>query len=402
MKRLKPGVDQESVMTDPVLAWTEERSAYEDWVTPYESFYIRNHYNPRHPSEVDGPGWTMTITGEGVDTVETTVQDVRQDYTTETVGHVMQCGGNGISHFLDSWTANGWGLLSNGLFTGTPLSEVLTDLGIDTSGDRWITAIAGENPEGTGDYSKSIPMDKAMDDCILAYQMNGQPLAADHGYPIRLIVPGWYGNASVKHVRQLYISDRMMDGPGGVPMEGLGNWHQNFYRIHANQDAREDVVAYEDVDTYDIREQMESSEILQAYTGMDMTVKSLIARPGIGDTVQYTGSIPVIGVAWAGDDDIEMVEISDDGGETWQEAELFGPDYGAAWRQFRAMWDPGQTGSFTLASRATDDKGRTQPAVISDPDENLRKIQDDKFPWNAHGQATNAYMPDAVDVEVVS
>lgn len=403
IKELKPAIDEQPMRTNPVVAWTKERNTYEEYITPYEGFYIRNHYKPPIPSDVDPAEWTVTITGEGVGpNKELSVTDIQENYPTETVDHMMQCGGNGISYFVDGWNGNGWGLASNGRFTGTPLSAVLDDMGVDTSGDRWITAVGGENPEGTGDFSKSVPMEKVMDDCILAYQMNGDPLAADHGYPIRLIVPGWYGNVNIKHLDRLIFDDRMMNGPAGVPTEGLGNWHQRFYRIHANQDSRDDIVVYEDVDTYDIREQMENTDIRQAYVGMDMTVRSLIATPGMGQTVQYTGKIPIVGVAWAGDDDISKVEISDDGGETWQETELFGPDKGAGWRQFRTQWDPGQTGSFTLASRATDNKGRTQPAVISDPEDNLRQIKNNKFPWNAHGQAVNAYMPDAVDIEVAT
>jgi DMSO/TMAO reductase YedYZ molybdopterin-dependent catalytic subunit len=396
INQLKPGV--EAVQTNPAWAWVTSRETLERWITPYESFYVLNHTLPVIPEDEDPDEWTVTIGGD-VEERSFTVTDLIEDYPTNSVTHTMQCAGNGISYFTDAIDANGWGLLSQGFFTGVPLSTVFNDLGIDTSPGRWVTAVGGETSEEDPSFAQCIPMEKIKDDSILAYRMNGNPLEADHGYPIRLINPGWYGNSCVKSVERLIITDRQMYADEGRPMEGLMNMHQFFYRMQANKDDAEDLEIFDNLDTYDIHEQMEEPDILQPYTSMDMSVRSLVAIPD-GSTINYNGQIPVTGVAWAGDDNVTQVEISDDGGNTWQETELVGPDEDNAWRQFHTWWDPGEAGSFTLASRATDDKGRTQPATISDPEENLRSIENNKFPWNVRGMAVNAYMPDAVEIEV--
>lgn len=107
-----------------------------------------------------------------------------------------------------------------------------------------------------------------------------------------------------------------------------------------------------------------------------------------------------MGVAWAGDDELATIEVSDDGGDTWGEAEFFGPAPGpAAWRQFRYIWEP-DAGEHTLLSRATDAEGRSQPATISTPDEESRGIENGKYPWNKGGYGNNAYVPHKVSCTV--
>ncbi|MFC7135956.1 hypothetical protein ACFQRB_04000 [Halobaculum litoreum] len=107
----------------------------------------------------------------------------------------------------------------------------------------------------------------------------------------------------------------------------------------------------------------------------DQVEKSLVGYPGEGQTVtpSPSGTIEVIGVAWAGDDAVDTVEVSTDGGDTWDEAEFFGPVGGTTgWRQFRYVWDSPAPGEHTIASRATDERGYTQPATVSAPDQQLR------------------------------
>jgi hypothetical protein len=133
-------------------------------------------------------------------------------------------------------------------------------------------------------------------------------------------------------------------------------------------------------------------------------VKSIVGYPPEDATVRPgpAGTVEVIGVAWAGDDAVSQVEVSTDGGESWNEAEFFGPVMGpASWRQFRYVWRP-DPGDYTVLSRATDERGRTQPATISAPDEQLVAIEDDKYPWNVDGYGATAYEPLAVSVTVQS
>lgn len=122
-------------------------------------------------------------------------------------------------------------------------------------------------------------------------------------------------------------------------------------------------------------------------------VHSLIAAPEDGAEIQGRGdeSVEIVGVAWAGEDEIDRVEVSVDGGASWAEAELFGPDAGpTAWRQFGCSWSPSE-GEYTLVSRATDARGRTQPVRISGSDRRRMSIEDDAFPANRRGYGNNAY-----------
>nr|WP_244531479.1 hypothetical protein [Halogranum amylolyticum] len=106
------------------------------------------------------------------------------------------------------------------------------------------------------------------------------------------------------------------------------------------------------------------------------------------------------GVAWAGDDEVERVEISVDGGETWDEAEFVGPEFGRhAVRKFRYVWEAPR-GTHTLLSRATDETGRTQPATVADPEAGLRETDDTQYPWNQKGYGNNAFVPLGVTVTV--
>jgi hypothetical protein len=144
---------------------------------------------------------------------------------------------------------------------------------------------------------------------------------------------------------------------------------------------------------------MGNEEIRNVYM-YDQMVKSTIGSPGEGATVE-SGEYEVFGVAWAGDDSVDMVEVSPDGGETWVEAELVANDQGGqySWTMFRYIWEA-EPGEYTLVSRATDDQGRTQPREISDPDEGLRGVENDMYPWNKGGYGMNAYLPHAVEVTV--
>jgi sulfane dehydrogenase subunit SoxC len=277
---------------------------------------------------------------------------------------------------------------------------VLRDQLEDVPEGTWLTAIGGDPADGEDVFARSIPLSKAVDDCILAYEMNGESLPPEHGFPVRVIVPGWYGVNSVKWLDELRLMDSMvtensLDRPGEHAY-----WQQEAYRIHPEDVELESNETVEAMGTWD---QLETGEPAHPYT-FDQTVMSLIGKPDgesavaapeDGETVEITG------VAWAGDDDVAGVEVSTDGGDTWNDAELFGPDYAGAWRLFRYDWDA-QAGTHVLASRATDERDRRQPMRISNPDAWREALDDDEFPWNEGGYAANAVLPNAVEVEVES
>ncbi|KAB1197817.1 MULTISPECIES: sulfite oxidase [Haloferax] len=395
-----PGL--EILSPEPENAQAASRSTYAGYLTPREEFYIRNHYvSPT----IDESEWQVSLTGLVDSEVELSMEEIKHSFGTESVAHTMQCSGNGRAYFEPQVGGNQWGFgaVGNTIWTGTPLSEILDAYGADTSAGNYLSVMGGEAPEGEDIFTRSIPMEKVMEDSILAYEMNGGPLSKEHGFPVRLLVPGWYGNNNVKWVDRMHVMDTMVIGEEWETEEQrlYTHWQQYSYRLIPEQD--DDAVQYESIDIFDTQEQMENTDQIRNAYMYDQLVKSLIGYPGQGQTVRPSpgGTIEVVGVAWAGDDAVETVEVSIDGGETWGEAEFYGPAYTTTgWRQFRYIWSDPSPGEHTLVSRATDEEGRTQPAIISAPEEGLRGIQDDKFPWNEDGYANNAYMPHAVTCTV--
>ncbi|WP_276301597.1 sulfite oxidase [Halorussus lipolyticus] len=384
---------------DPANAEAASRTTYESFVTPREEHYIRNHYST---PDIDEDEWTVSLTGMVDSEVELSMDEIRNGYSTETVTHTMQCSGNGRSYFDPQVGGNQWtfGAVGNTVWTGTPVSEILEEYGADTSEGSWLSVMGGEAPEGEDIFTRSIPMSKVMDDCLLAYEMNGSPMSGEHGFPVRLLVPGWFGNNNVKWVDRMHVMDQMVFGDEWEEGDQrlYTHWQQYSYRLIPID---EEVNQQPSISTFDTQDQMESDEIRHPYL-YDQMVKSLVGYPPEDATITPGpgGTVEIIGVAWAGDDEVQTVEVSTDGGESWSEAEFFGPVMGpASWRQFRYVWDP-EPGDHTIMSRATDEQDRTQPATISAPDEALLGIQDDKYPWNTGGYGATAYEPLAVAVTV--
>ena len=387
--------------TDPENAEAESRSTYESYITPREEHYIRNHYPT---PDIDESEWTVSLTGMVDEEVELSMREIKEDFSTETVAHTMQCSGNGRSYFEPQVGGNQWtfGAVGNTIWTGTPLREILEAYGADTSDGMWLSAMGGDAPEGEDIFTRSIPMSKVMDDCLLAYEMNGRPMNSDHGFPVRLLVPGWFGNNNVKWVNRLHVMEMMVYGEEWErgDQQLYTHWQQYSYRLIP---AGEEAQTMPSIDIFDTQDQMDSEAIRQPYF-YDQMVKSIIGYPGEDSTVTPGpgGQVEVIGVAWAGDDPVRRVDVSTDGGETWNEAEFFGPALGpSGWRQFRYVWDAAP-GEYTVASRATDGRGRTQPATISNPDQGLVRITNNQYPWNVDGYGATAYMPLAVNVTVES
>lgn len=378
----------------------DSRDVYTQATTPLDSFFVVSHFET---PVLDADEHTVSITGGDGTTVDVDVDALRSDYSTETVTHTMQCAGNGRKYFaeMDGWRF-GYGALGTARWTGTPVSEVFEAHDVTITDDAWVMAAGADGPANDADrvFARSIPASKLLDDCLLVYRMNDDPLPLEHGYPLRLIVPGWYGTNSVKWLSQLRVMDGMVRGKR---WRTHSEWQQHHYRI-LPEGVEESVHAT--IDTPDTLEQIEAraaGEVDRYPYVYDMTVKSLIGYPGEDATVsprETDGRIEVLGVAWAGDDRVDRVDVSTDGGETWDSATFLGPDRGpAAWRRFRYLWDA-TPGEYTLYSRATDEKDRTQPRNIADPGSGLDVSRDDEFPWNRGGYASNAYRELGVDVQV--
>lgn len=250
--------------------------------------------------------------------------DAIANYPTETHQYFIECSGN--SGVLWAPEPSGaqldrtHGLLSGSEWTGVPLSILLDEAGVQTNA-RWVIAEGGDS----GSLSRSIPLDKAMDDSLIVLYQNGERLRPGQGYPMRLFNPGFEGNTSIKWVRGIYLSDK----PAMTRFE---------------------TSTYTDL--------MPDGKALQFSLGMD--VKSVITRPSNANTLPKKGIYEVTGLAWTGNGKISRVDVSADGGKTWGEAALQDPVLPKMLTRFRIPWE-WQGGPAVLQSRAIDQAGRVQP-----------------------------------------
>ena len=390
-----PGLELVPSENRTIAAGPADRSAFLDDLTALENYYVLNH----HPTpSVDDDEWTVSLTG-ALDAAELDSETLRAEYPTTSVTFTMECAGNGRSSFesvdghpgrLIQWAENG---VSTGRWTGTPLSALLDAHDAATGDAYWLTAIGGEAPPDADVFARSLPMAKILDDCLLAYEMNGEPLPPEHGHPFRLVVPGWYGVNSVKWVRELRVMDAMIAGPA---WDREKRWQQDSYRLAFADEAMAEHTSLPAFDTWD---QLENG-IANPYL-YNQHVMSLVVEPDDGETVvaDADGTVTVRGVAWAGTDTVAAVAVSADGGASWHEATLDAPETDRyTWRRFRATLelDPGD---YRLVSEATDGRGRTQPAEISDPHTGPEG-SGESYPWNREGYGNNAYRSYGVAVTV--
>jgi DMSO/TMAO reductase YedYZ molybdopterin-dependent catalytic subunit len=313
---------------DPVQAELKRAFMGASLVTPSALFFVRNHLAP--PPVPDEPG-ALTIAIDGVANPGsiTLAELKRMPRVVSPV--VLQCAGNGRGYFPNHQSCAPWGVgaAGLGLWGGVLLNEVVARFGGPAPGMRFLTATGSEQAAPEERVERSIPIGKALRDVLLAFELNGQPLPVAHGGPVRLIVPGYYAINSVKYPSRVAFTAEESSAPIMA----------SDYRITP-------------VDA----EAGNPSEP----TCWAMNVKSWVTAP-LGDSPLSPGPLTVVGVAFAGENPIQRVEVTTDGGATWDDAALVGPDLGpAAWRQFSYTFDAAP-GRYILASRATDAAGNVQP-----------------------------------------
>ena len=331
--------DASSVIVHSGTTIETKRSAFgTSVITPAEQLYIRNNLPaPDAAIVADRDAWEINI--EGVQNPrKLTVRDLKS-LGLETVAMVLQCSGNGRGFFPSKPSGTPWTVGAAGcvVWSGVPVKAVVDLLGGMASGARYMTGTGGEKlPAGIDPKSimveRSVPV-AAMADALLAWEMNGAPISLAHGGPLRLIVPGYTGVNNIKYVKQLAFSAQESDAKimsHGYRMTPAGG----------KSDPSQPSV-------------------------QEMTVKSWINSPSAEDGPTSgqikSGMVQIQGVAFGGLNAVKGVEVSVDGGKTWQTARLVGPDLGKyAWRQFvlQARLSPG---NYTMASRATDIAGNVQP-----------------------------------------
>lgn len=338
------------------LALEGRREHQRGLITPTDKVFVRANLPFPEATVLDDPdAWSFEITG--VASPRTMTVGELKRMRPITVAAVLQCSGNGRKFFPHGASGSPWGVgaAANVLWTGVRLGDVVEALGgPQGNGLRFVNGSGGETlPEGVDESARaerSIPIEKALRDGILAWQMNGEALTLSHGGPLRLFVPGYYGVNHVKFVKRLALSA-----------------DESNARMQAK--------------SYRVRPVGESSSTEQP-SMYEMNVKSWITGP-----LERTaaGARQVTGVAFSGGTPIDSVEVTTDGGTTWSRAELIGPDLGPfAWRTFSMPWEA-KAGTHVLASRATDRDGKTQPET---PEQNER------------GYAHNGWRDPAVTVEI--
>lgn len=301
-----------------------------------ERFFVRNHTST---PLIDPHSWRLRVAGSGLrgPAAEFGLADLRRLPGTG-LSAVVECAGNGRSYYATQqhqtvpgtpWALGGVGAAH---WRGVRLAEVLRRAGIGR--DAVDVLPAGLDPEyltedgvNLGHVRRPLPVAKALDDAVLAYEMNGEPLPPDHGAPVRLVVPGWVGVASIKWIGSLEVAAEPLYSP----------WNTDFYRLFGP-------------------DHPESGSVPLA----DQVVKSAFELAP-GAVLERGRSHRLRGRSWSGAAAIRQVEISTDGGTHWRRARLLDDPRPDTWTRWSIDWTPERPGPYELRARATDRRGNTQP-----------------------------------------
>lgn len=319
---------------------------FDKWITANDIFFVRQHL-PR--PVVEEASYRVAIGGRAAREVKAALADLRK-LPQHKIAAVLECTGNGRGFYQPKVPGIQWGrgAVGNAEWSGPRLADVLKLAGADLAASYVTVNGADVGVAKTPDFIRSLPMRKALDsNTILALNMNGERLPELHGFPIRLVVPGWDGTSWVKWVDSLNVTNEP---------------DQGFFMNPAYRFPKHPGVPGQPVDKADLE------------TIEGMPVKSYITGHSDGERIRLA-STTLRGMAWAGEEHITKVDVSTDGGATWTAAELTGPSAPFTWRLWTLNWLPPQPGYYTVLSRAADSAGRVQPIVPA---------------WNPSGYLFNA------------
>jgi DMSO/TMAO reductase YedYZ molybdopterin-dependent catalytic subunit len=310
---------------------------FADFITPIDHFFVRSHVSV---PKVELAQWQLKIDGHVSTAFSLSMADLRKMPAVELVS-VLECAGNGRSFYQPSAAGLQWanGAVGNGRWRGVRLADVLQRAGVKV-GAVEVLFDGADVPLGTmEDFQRSIPLKKALDsDTILAYEMNGEPLPVKHGFPLRVVVPGWAGDSWTKWLTGIRVLNE----------ESRGFWMKNAY-LHPGKPVAPGAVI--------------PADAMRPVTSLH--VKSVIASPGNESSVEPGKPVIVHGAAWTGDAGgrIAAVDVSVDQGRTWKAAKLTGPATAFGWRLWEFSWTPAREQRYTVLARARDTSGDIQPVV---------------------------------------
>ncbi|MQA96052.1 MAG: molybdopterin-dependent oxidoreductase [Streptosporangiales bacterium] len=307
---------------------------------PASHFFVRNHTST---AVIDEATWRLRLHGDGLHGSPTLERPVTFDYDqlrampSRTISAFVECAGNGRSFYTTQqgqevpgtpWRTGGIG---QAVWRGVPLRTVLRYAGLRPDAvDVMPRGLDGEFNSGGvnhGHVRRPLPIRKALDDVLLAYEMNGRPLPPDHGFPVRVVVPSWVGISSIKWVGDIEVSARPLFSP----------WNTDFYRLFGP--------SWPGGASAPLTEQV---------------VKSAFELP-------WQASLPagahtrLHGRSWSGTGRVAKVEVSTDGGEVWRRARITDDPRDNGWVRWHLDWRPRQAGPVVLKARTTDHTGATQP-----------------------------------------
>jgi DMSO/TMAO reductase YedYZ molybdopterin-dependent catalytic subunit len=320
--------------------------------TPNDRFFVRWHL-PVIPTSVDVNTFRLRIDGHVDNPVELTLKQILTEFTAVEMAAVNQCSGNGRGFFEPRVPGGEWGngAMGNAMWTGVPLKAILDRAGIKAGAVavRFRGLDSGEVPE-TPVFMKSLEVAHAMDGRVMvAYGMNGTQMPLLNGFPLRLVVPGWYSTYWVKMLTHIEVLDKPDDN----------FWMSKAYRIPDTPGAA----------------MTPGQKGVKMIPINRMVPRSFITNLRDGQTVRANVQIGINGIAFGGDTGLREVALSMDGGRVWKSADL-GKDYGPfSFRQWSTMIGPLKPGKASLMVRATNSDGVTQPM---------------KSGWNPGGYMYNA------------
>lgn len=317
-------------------------STVDSFLTPTKSFYVRTHFAI---PVIDRNAWWLYVEGEVEKPFAVNYQQLLA-LESVTAPVTLECAGNNRNFLEPKVKGVQWhlGAVGTAEWSGVRLSALLDRAVPRPNATEVILEGADcgmledpKSPPGELKYARSISLDKSRRDVLLAYKMNDAELPPEHGFPLRAIVPGWYAMASVKWLQRIIVTDRPFTG---------------YYQT----------IDYAYWQRTDYGHWQRGEQIAELTPITEMHVKAEIARPEEGEILPANTNLSVSGAAWACDAEISKVELSTDGGTSWNEASLVGESKPNAWRLWACNWTtPTRPGKYTLVARATDSLGRTQP-----------------------------------------
>ncbi|GAC1539503.1 MAG: molybdopterin-dependent oxidoreductase [Candidatus Velthaea sp.] len=332
--------------------------------TPNREFFIRSHMGP--PPSIDMKSWRLRIGGLVGHPLALSLADIKAMEHVE-IPAVLQCSGNGRYFYGEAYPRAShpagaqwkFGSVGNARWTGVRVRDIIARAK-PLAGAKFANNNGLDNPlfPTTPKFIRGIELEKLMDpDSIVAFAMNGEPLPYYHGFPVRLIVPGWAADHWVKWLTDIRLSATITDD----------FWTSVAYRYPNKPGAPGKGVAP-----------------TQEHPVLGLNVKSIITGPADGASVKRGSRVVVTGFAWSGDGaTVSRVEISADGGKTWRDAALGTLPGKYSWQPFTFGFVPDTTGTVRILARATDNRGATQPRVS---------------PWNPSGYLWNGIHAVAIEV----